>query len=216
MNKSKITVLIADDHPIFRQGLRQIIASDAEFEIVAEVGDGNEALEKILSLNPKVAVIDVDMPGKTGLEVLKNLNENNLPSAVILLTMYKEESFFNAALNAGAKGYVIKDSAISEITAAIRAVAKGEDFISPMLSTLLLKRLKRAEKPKNPLLESLTASECRVLKLVSEGKNSQDIADQLFISIRTVETHRMNICRKLDLEGKNALLLFAIRNKEEI
>lgn len=216
MNKSKITVLIADDHPIFRQGLRQIIASGGEFEIVAEVGDGNEALEKIRSLKPQVAVLDVDMPGRTGLEVLKNLNENNLSSAIILLTMYKEESFFNAALNAGAKGYVIKDSASSEITLAIRAVAKGEDFISPMLSTLLLKRLKRAEKPKNSQLESLTSSEYRVLKLVSEGKNSQEIANQLFISIRTVETHRMNICRKLDLEGKNALLLFAMRNKEDI
>lgn len=216
MNKSKITVLIADDHPIFRQGLRQIIASGSEFEIVAEVGDGNEALEKIVSLKPQVAVLDVDMPGKTGLEVLKKLNENNLPSAVILLTMYKEESFFNAALNAGAKGYVIKDSASSEITLAIRAVANDENFISPMLSTLLLKRLKRAEKPKNSLLESLTASEHRVLKLVAEGKNSQEIAEQLFISVRTVETHRMNICRKLNLEGKNALLLFAMRNKEEI
>lgn len=216
MSESKITVLIADDHPIFRQGLRQIIASSAEFEIVAVASDGNEALDKIRRLKPQIAVLDVEMPGRTGLEVLKNINENNLPSAIILLTMYKEESFFNAALNAGAKGYVLKDSAISEIIAAMRAVAKDENFISPMLSTLLLKRLKRAEKPKNSPLESLTVSERRVLKLVAKAKNNQQIADELFISLRTVENHRSNICAKLGLDGKNSLLVYALTHTSEI
>ena len=137
-------------------------------------------------------------------------------AAVILLTMYKEDRFFNAALDAGAKGYVLKDSAISEIISAIRAAADGENFISPTLSTLLIKRLNRAEKTRKNPLDSLTASERRVLKLVSEAKNNKQIAGELFISIRTVENHRSNICRKLDLEGKNALLTYALTHKKEI
>lgn len=216
MSEKKITVLIADDHPIFRKGLRQIIETDVKLEIVAEAEDGEKALEKISRLLPQVAVLDVEMPKKDGLAVLKIVSEKKIPTAVVLLTMYKEDRFFNCALDAGVKGYVLKDSAISEITAAIRAAASGDNFISPTLSTLMMKRLTRAEKlPENPL-DSLTASERRVLKLVSETKSNQQIADELFISVRTVENHRSNICHKLDLEGKNALLAFALTHKEEI
>ena len=216
MNEPEITVLIADDHPIFRKGLRQIIETDAELNIVAEASDGGEALEKIRILKPQVAVLDVDMPKLDGLEVVNCLKEENLSTAVILLTMYKEDRFFNAALDAGVSGYVLKDSAISEIASAIRAAAKGANFISPTLSTLLVKRLTRAEKPVKMPLDSLTASERRVLKLVAEAKNNKQIADELFISVRTVENHRSNICHKLDLEGKNALLTFALTHREII
>lgn len=216
MTKSQITVLIADDHPIFQRGLQQIIETDTSLKIVAAVGDGEEALTQIRLLKPQVAVLDVDMPKRDGFGVLKTIQEENLPCAVILLTMYKEERFFNAALDAGVKGYVIKDSAITEITTAIHAAAKGENFISPMLSTLLIKRLNRVENPNKSLFDSLTSSERRVLKLVAEAKSNKQIADELFISIRTVENHRSNICAKLNLEGKNALLTFALTNKTEI
>lgn len=216
MNESVITVLIADDHPIFRRGLRQIIETDTKLKIVAEAEDGDEALRKIHDFAPQVAVLDVEMPKRDGLDVLKTVSEKNIITAVVLLTMYKEDRFFNTALDAGVKGYVLKDSAISEVTSAIRAAASGENFISPTLSTLMMKRLNRAENPQNTLYDSLTASERRVLKLVSEGKNTLQIAGELFISVRTVETHRMNICRKLNLEGKNALLMFAMTNKEKI
>ncbi len=216
MDKSQITVLIADDHPIFRKGLRQIIETDSELKIVAEVGDGEEALTNIRLLDPQVAVLDVDMPKLDGLAVLKIIKEENLPIAVILLTMYKEARFFNSALDAGVKGYVIKDSAVSEITNAIHAVAKGENFISPTLSTLLMKRVNRAEKSEKSPLDLLTTSERKVLKLVSESKSNKQIADELFISIRTVENHRSNICAKLNLEGKNALLTYALTNKSKI
>lgn len=212
----QITVLIADDHPIFQRGLQQIIESDADLKIVAAVGDGEEALNKLRSLKPQVAVLDVDMPKRDGLSVLKSIKEENLPTEVILLTMYKEERFFNAALDAGVKGYVIKDSAVSEITNAIHAVAKGGNFISPTLSTLLMKRVNRAEKLDSLPLELLTTSERKVLKLVSESKSNKQIADELFVSVRTVENHRSNICAKLNLEGKNALLTYALTNKIEI
>lgn len=212
----EITVLIADDHPIFRHGLRQIIQTDKNIRIVDEAENGDEAYEKIGALKPQVAVLDVNMPKRDGLQVVQDLKAENHPTAVILLTMYKEYRFFNSALDAGVKGYVLKDSATSEITLAIRAAASGEHFISPMLSTLLMKRLERAEKTQNDPLENLTASERRVLKLVAESKSNKQIAAELFISIRTVENHRSNICRKLDLEGKNALLTYALTNKFKI
>lgn len=216
MSQSEITVLIADDHPIFQRGLQQIIETDKNLKIVASVSDGEEALNNLRTLKPQVAVLDVDMPKQDGLAVLNSIKQENLPISVILLTMYKEERFFNAALDAGVKGYVIKDSAVSEITNAIHAAANGENFISPSLSTLLVKRLSRSEKKTESPLENLTSSERRVLKLVSEAKSNQQIADELFISIRTVENHRSNICAKLGLEGKNALLTYALTNKSEI
>ncbi|HMS41851.1 MAG TPA: response regulator transcription factor [Pyrinomonadaceae bacterium] len=216
MIEKEITILIADDHPIFQRGLQQIIETDKRLKIVAAVNDGESALETLRKLKPNVAVLDVVMPRKDGFAVLNAVKSENLPCEIILLTMYKEERFFNAALDAGVKGYVLKDSAVSEITNAIHAVARGENFISPMLSTFLIKRLNLSEKHKNSPLESLTASERRVLKLVSEAKNNKQIADELFISIRTVENHRSNICAKLNLEGKNALLTYALTNKSEI
>ncbi|MBS1796634.1 MAG: response regulator transcription factor [Acidobacteria bacterium] len=214
--ESPITVLIADDHPIFQRGLQQIIETDDGLQIVASVADGDEALASLRALKPQVAVLDVDMPKRDGFAVLNAVRAENLPSSVILLTMYKEERFFNAALDAGVKGYVIKDSAVGEITEAIRAAARGENFISPLLSTLLIKRLNRVENPQTSRLDSLTTSERRVLRLVAEAKSNKQIADELFISVRTVENHRANICAKLDLEGKNALLAFALTNKKDI
>ena len=212
----EITVLIADDHPIFRHGLRQIIETDRQIKIIAEAESGGEALKKIGELKPKVAVLDVNMPELDGLQVVDSLKKADLSTAVVLLTMYREDRFFNAALDAGVSGYVLKDSAITEITSAIRAAARGENFISPTLSTLLMKRLTRAENPSNNPIDSLTASERRVLKLVAETKNNKQIAEELFISVRTVENHRSNICAKLALEGKNALLTYALTNKAEI
>jgi DNA-binding NarL/FixJ family response regulator len=211
MTENPITILIADDHPIFQSGLQQIIETDKNLKIVAAVNNGEDALINLRLLKPQVAVLDVDMPKRDGLAVLKSIKEEDLPTEVILLTMYKEERFFNSALDAGVKGYVIKDSAVSEITNAIHAVAKGENFISPVLSTLLVKRINGATQQTQTDL--LTASERRVLKLVSEAKNNKQIANELFISIRTVENHRSNICAKLNLEGKNALLTYVLTNK---
>jgi len=209
----EITVLIADDHPVFRRGLREIVESDESLRVVAAVGDGETALADLRRLRPAVAVLDVDMPKLDGLGVLAAVREENLPTKIVLLTMYKEERFLNSALDSGVSGYVVKDSAIEEITTAIRAAAKGENFVSPTLTNLLFKRLQKARTPSASPLDSLTISERRVLNLVADAKSSKQIADELFISVRTVENHRANICSKLDLEGKNALLTFAITNK---
>jgi DNA-binding NarL/FixJ family response regulator len=208
----QITILIADDHPIFRRGLRQIIETEADLTIVGEASDGEEALTAIRDLNPAVAVLDVDMPKRDGLELARLVKTENLATAVIILTMYKEERFFNAALDAGVMGYVIKDSAINEISAAVRAAAAGQNFISPTLSTLLVNRLNRAENTgPAAAADSLTAAERRVLKLVAEYKTNKQIADELCVSVRTVEAHRAHICNKLDITGSHALLQFALK-----
>ena len=216
MSEEEITILIADDHPIFQRGLQQIIETDKKLKIVGIESNGEEALNTLRRLKPQVAVLDVDMPKRDGFSVLTAATEENLPTFVILLTMFKEERFFYAALDAGVHGYVLKDSAISEIIHAIKAVVKGENYISPKLSTLMLKRINSAGQSKTSSVDSLTNSEKRVLKLVAEAKNNKQIAEELFISVRTVENHRSNICSKLGLEGKNALLTFALTHKSEI
>lgn len=221
VSPSQITILIADDHPIFRSGLRAIIEGDPGLKIVADASDGEEALTKVRALAPQVAVLDVDMPKRDGLELARLIKKEQLSTMVIILTMYKEERFFNAALDAGVSGYVIKDSAITEITDAIRAVTRGQNFISPTLSTYLINRLNRShdaepQRKSSSPLDVLTNSERRVLKLVAASKSNKQIADELFISIRTVEHHRASICAKLELEGKNSLLTFALTHRDKI
>ena len=212
----EIQILVADDHPVFRQGLAMMIATDKKLKVVAEAGNGKQSLELIQELQPDIAVLDVNMPEMTGFEVARQLQEFNLATGIIFLTMHNDEGMFNTALDLGVKGYLLKESAVKDIVAGIKAVAKGENFISPTLSTLLMKRLNRAEKSDKSPLDLLTASERKVLKLVSKSKSNKQIADELFISIRTVENHRSNICAKLGLEGKNALLTYALTNRSEI
>lgn len=213
-----IRVLIADDYPIFMRGLRQVLAAEPRVEIVAEARDGEAALQGIRAHNPQVAVLDIEMPGKDGLEIMRAIREEKLRVAVIVLTMHKDEALFNATLDAGASGYVIKDAALSEIVDAVKAVAAGHNFVSPSLSTYLLGRRRRgrALEEQQPCLKDLTAAEWRVLQLIADAKTSGEIAQQLFISVRTVEHHRANICAKLNLHGSNALLRFALAHKSEL
>src|SRR5690349_186516 len=142
--KSELRLVIADDHPIFRKGLLQVIGAEPKFKIVGEADTGEAALKIIGAEQPDVAILDVDMPDKDGFEVARTLIERQLPVEVIFLTMHKDESLFNAALNLGVKGYVLKDSALADIVNSIKAVAAGENFISPALSTFLIKRSRRS------------------------------------------------------------------------
>ena len=166
-------------------------------------------------MQPDVAILDVDMPNKDGFEVTRTIIERQLPVEVIFLTMHKDESLFNAALNLGVKGYVLKDSALADIVNSIKAVGAGENFISPGLSTFLVKRSRRSGllTEQIPTVNDLTPTERRILKLIGEYKTSKEIAEQLFISIRTVEHHRGNIATKLQLHGSHALIKFALENK---
>ncbi|HYW71886.1 MAG TPA: response regulator transcription factor [Pyrinomonadaceae bacterium] len=215
---TQITVLIADDHPVFRRGLRLIIQSDQQINIIAEADNGRKALELIHSSKPDVAVLDVNMPEMTGFEVVRELRKTNLTTEFIFLTMHKDEAMFNTALELGVKGYLLKESAIEDIAAGIKAVAAGENFISPPLATFLVNRSRRnaAFAAARPAIDDLTVTERRVLKMIAEDKTSREIADQLSISVRTVERHRQNVCDKLEIHGSNSLMKFALANKEQL
>ena len=212
----EISVLVADDHPIFRKGLRQIIETDAGLRVVAEADDGESALELIRATSPRVAVLDVDMPHKDGFAVAREVRAAGLEVALIFLTMHKNERFFNAALDLGVQGYVLKDSAAAEIVSGIKAVAAGQSYVTPILTGYLLNRRAAAQTAQQTGLPSLTEAERRVLKMVADYKSSKDIADELFISPRTVDRHRANIATKLDLKGSHALLHFALEHKSEL
>ncbi len=208
----KIEILIADDHPIFRRGLRMVIESDVRLKVVAETDNGTDALIKIVELEPNVVVLDVNMPQADGLTVAQKIQEKNLPTAPIFLTMHADEAIFNAAIDADVKGFVIKDGAANDIISCIKEVAAGKRFFSPVLSQFLLNRRNGEKSP----LENLTVAERRVLRLIANGKATKEIAEELFVSPRTIDHHRANIAAKLDLKGKNALLTFALTNKTKI
>ena len=212
---AKIKVLIVDDHPLFRQGLRQVVEADSRFELVAEAGDGETALRSIQDTSPDVAVLDVDLPRLSGLEVARALQGKGLPTRVIILTMYKDEEIFNRALDFGVMGFVLKENAPEDILNSVVAVAAGEHYLSSTISGYLVRRRGRADElaTKKPGLNDLTKAERRILKLIAEKKTSREIAAELFISQRTVEAHRAHISAKLDLHGNHSLLQFALENR---
>lgn len=215
---SRIRVVIADDHPIFSRGLRQVLLGDPAFDLVGEAQDGEAALQQIEERRPDVAVLDIDMPKKDGFDVIRAMEARKLSSAVVFLTMHKDEELFNGAMNLGARGYVLKESAFSELVESIKTVALGGHFVSPSLSTYLLNRRNRhgALVEERPGLNELTTAERRVLQLIAAGMNTSDIAHELCVSLRTVENHRAHICNKLDLQGRDALLRFALTHKSEL
>lgn len=215
---TEIRIVIADDHPIFRKGLRQVIETDARLKVIGEAEDGQAALEQMKEVCPDVAVLDVDMPNKDGFEVARAVRDEGLSVEMIFLTMHKDERFLNAAMDLGVKGYVLKDSAIMEIIAGIKTVAAGQNYISPPLSGYLINRSRRAASLLNqkPGLANLTPTERRILGLIAEYRTSREIAQELFISTRTVEHHRANISTKLELQGSHALLKFALEHKSEL
>ena len=216
--KTAISVLIADDHPIFRTGLREVLSEDAAIKLVAETADGQTALQRIRELKPQVAVLDMDMPGMNGLQVARKVLDLKLPVALVILTLYKEERVFNEAIDAGVLGYVLKENAANDLLNCVHAVAGGEPFISPSLSALLLGRNSRARQllEEKPELEKLTPAERRILKLIAEDLTSKEIGERLEISSHTVENHRANISEKLRLRGSHSLLKFAFANKDRL
>lgn len=216
-SKNELSIVIADDHPIFRDGLRSIIASEPDFKIVGEAGDGEIALELIEKLSPAVAVLDVSMPKLDGLMVARKLFALKLPVKVILVTMYREQKIFTQAIEAGVKGYVLKDCAAKDIVSCIRAVVAGQNYASPELTTYLVDRVRQTDtgQAARSDLDGLTSTEIKVLSLIVDYKTSKEIAQELFISPRTVDTHRNNICQKLGIHGSHALIKFA-RGHEDL
>jgi DNA-binding NarL/FixJ family response regulator len=212
---NRTRVFIADDHPIFREGLVKTIERHSAFSLIGQAADGAEALRSIRELHPDIAILDVEMPKMSGIDVARSVHKEALPTELIFLTMYKDAAYFNAALDLGVRGYLLKDVVAGELVSCLNTVAEGEYYISPAISQLLIERKKRSDSLLRdvPSLNRLTPSEKHILRLLAENLTSKEIAEKLFVSIRTVENHRLHMCQKLEIRGHNKLLQFALENK---
>lgn len=211
---AEIKIIIADDHPLVRQGLRQAIEIETNFRVVAEAGDGLSALDLIETHQPRIVVLDVDMPALDGFGVAHEIKRRELNIPVVFLTFHGEEEYLNEALEAGAKGYLLKDNAITDVIACLKAVIAGQTYISPTLSSYLIKRAKTSSPVSS--FDQLSPTERQILKLLAEYKTSKEIAREIGISPHTVSTHRANISLKLDLHGSHALMKFALERKADL
>lgn len=212
----KAKILIADDHPVFREGMIKIIGTAPNLDPALSAGEGNLALNLITEHEPDIAVLDISIPGLTGIEIAREVKKRNLSTRIIILTMYDDREYFGEAMESGCAGYLLKDESAVEILLAIERVLSGKKYISHSFSDLILSKTDEKEKLKTGPVNQLTATELQVLKLLSMNKTSTEIADEMFISFRTVQNHRQNICRKLGITGHNKLLEFAISKKNEL
>lgn len=208
-----ITLIVADDHPLFRRGLAEVLQPDGSFRIVAEAGTGTNALALVRRHRPRVAILDVNMPEASGLQVAEAIQREELGTLVVLLTMHREPAILRRALDAGVQGYILKDSAVMEIVACLHTVAAGRAYISPALSSELLERRALRAGPEAAALAGLSPAEQKVLYLIAQGQTSAEIAGSLGNSVKTIENHRSHICQKLGLSGPQALLRFALEHR---
>jgi DNA-binding NarL/FixJ family response regulator len=203
-------VLLADDHTLVRAGVRKILETHPDFEVVGEVSDGDAALAELEASPADVLVLDLSMPGKDGFAVLREARRRWPKLRVIVLTMHTNSEYIARAVREGAYGYLLKDSAVQDLVTAIRAVMAGKEYFSPPVQQELARMLRERSGPPRGI-ETLTDREREVLKLVAQGLATKEIAARLFISTRTVETHRANLMRKLDLHSVAKLTQFALR-----
>jgi two-component system, NarL family, response regulator DegU len=215
---SNINILIADDHPLFRLGVKKELENYPEFTIAAETGDGREAYELIRKLNIDAAILDFQMPGLDGLQITGKLREEKCRTKLILLTMHCDKKIFQRAVDSGIDAYVLKDDAVLDIVNAVRAVLAGETFISSGMAAILVKDMKKqaGKDSTEKLINELTTSEKNILSLIAALNTNTEIADRLFLSKRTIENHKVSIARKLQLKSSKELLRFALQNKDKI
>ncbi len=209
----KIRILLADDHTVMRSGLRVLLERQEDFQVVGEAADGHEAVEQAGKLSPDVAVVDVAMPRLNGLDATQQITAKYPAIAVVVLSMHSDEGYIVRALKAGARGYLLKDSAEADLISAIRAVHDGKAFFSPVISKMLAEDFVRQirERGVSDSYELLTMREREVLQLLAEGKSNKETAGVLHLSPYTVETHRANILEKLRLHSTPELILYAVR-----
>jgi two-component system response regulator NreC len=207
-------ILIAEDHTILREGLRALLASDPEFDVVGEAEDGLDAIKSVKSLIPDVVIMDLSMPKMNGVAAIKEIKRVTPDAKIVVLTVHKNEEYILAAFQAGSDGYVLKYAGHEELVSAIRTVLKGQPYLSPAVSAVVLEAYLDGQKglsSQSPF-RALTSRETEVLKLIAEGYKNRQIADLLGISVKTVERHRANLMKKLDLHSGAALTAFALEN----
>ena len=211
--RDKLTVLIADDHPLVREALHRALEGEKDIEIVAEVGDGEEAVKFASELKPNVAVMDIVMPKLNGIEATRNLKKKHPTIGIIILTMYSDEEYVHEALLAGAAGFLIKDTIPQDLCAAIRAISKGESFLSPSISKTIIQRYTKLGQVDEQEIQKteLTSREREILQLIAEGYTNREISELLYISSKTVEVHKQNIQKKINISGTAQLTKYAIR-----
>jgi two-component system response regulator NreC len=209
---SMTTIVLADDHHVVRQGLRSLLEAEPDFSVVGEAGDGLEAAQLVERLQPDVLVLDLMMPGLNGLEVTRQVSQRSSRTHVVILSMHPNEAYVLEALRAGATAYVLKESTSAELVRAVREAVAGRRYLSPPLSERAIEAyMQKAKSAALDPYETLTAREREVLHLAAEGHANAEIADRLFISRRTVETHRANLMRKLGLRSQTDLIRYALQ-----
>lgn len=212
----KIRVVIADDHPIFRLGLVSAMKQHRHIVLCGEAEDGEQAMELIREHKPDIAILDIEMPLKNGLQVCETICKENGNTKILILTLFKEIDLYEKAIAIGAWGYLLKDNAIDELVTAIETIVKGDKYISPALKNSLVKEKSHLinDAVITEIINQLSVSEKNILLLIAQEKTTKEIALELFVSEKTIENHRYNIAKKLNLEsGKNNLLKFALSNK---
>ena len=210
MKKTKI--LIADDHSVVRDGLRSLLAGSKEFHIVAEASSGTEALELASKLLPDVAIVDISMPVMNGVELTRALKRNNPAVKVLILTIHESEDYVELMVREGANGYVLKNAERQELFSAIRAVVAGEPFFSPAISKLMVGSfIKQAKGESKPASLPLTKRELEVLRFIAQSLTNKEIAEKLFLSVTTVNTHRTNLMKKLKIHDTAGLVRYVLQ-----
>ncbi|HEY82371.1 MAG TPA: response regulator transcription factor [Dehalococcoidia bacterium] len=207
---SKVRILIVDDHAIMRDGIRALLSLDEDLEIVGEASEGREAIEKARELSPDVVVMDIAMPGMDGLEATRRIVKKNPQIKVLVLTQHDNKEYILSTIKSGAAGYVPKRALGSELVSAIRAVHRGDSFLYPSAAAALIEDYRKQSEEVEPY-DQLTPREREILKLIAEGYTSREIADMLFISLKTAQGHRAKIMEKLDLHNRTELIKFAMR-----
>jgi len=210
----RIRVLIADDHQLIRQGLKQVLELENDIEVIAQACNGEEAIQLAREFNPDVILMDINMPGTNGLQAIKQIKEEKISSRIIVLTIHEDREYLFKTIQMGAVGYVLKDAETTVLVEAIRSVHSGQSYIQPNMTTELVKEFNRitmSEKEKNDK-NNLTAREIEVLKLIAEGLINKEIAKKLYISEKTVKNHLSNIFRKLNVSDRTQAAIYAVKH----
>lgn len=212
-HSSAVTILLADDHTIVRQGLAKLLEGEARFQIVGEAKDGRDAVNKVAELKPDIVIMDIAMPLLNGVEATRQIKKSNPQTRVIILSMHSHERFISELFTLGISGYLIKDSTGMDIVRAIEAAMKGDTYLSPSISRQVIENLvslKKNKSPREDLFSNLSNREREVFQMIAEGRSTKEISEILCVSISTVKTHRANIMEKLQMDNLSQLIRFAI------